>query len=89
LPRGFGRPSGVSVAPATLFVPFFLGPGTSVGGGIDDVGTGVPLAIGVFDVDAGGISSFELAATAGVFEVADDGSFEGDSSLMTDLSANL
>lgn len=87
LPRGFGRPSGVNVTPTLLFVPFFLGP--SAGGGIDDVGTGVPLATGVFDVDGGGISPFELAATGRVFEVADDESFEGDSSLTTGLSANL
>jgi hypothetical protein len=86
LPRGFGRPSGVNAGPALLFTPFFLGP--SVGGGIDNVGTGVPLATGVFDADSGGLSPFELAATGRVFEVVDEESFEGDSSLMTGFSAN-
>jgi len=87
LPLGFGCPSGISAGPALLFTPFFLGP--SVGGGIDNVGTGVPLATGVFDADSGGLSPFELAAIGRVFEVVDEESFEGDSSLMTGLSANL
>jgi hypothetical protein len=63
--------------------------GPSVGGGIDNVGTGVPLATGVFDVDSGGLSPFELAATCRVFEVVDEESFEGDSSLTTGFSANF
>ena len=48
-PRGFGRPSGVNATPELLLTPFFLGP--SVGGGIDDVGAGVPLAAGVLDAE--------------------------------------
>lgn len=89
LPLGFGRPSGVSATPELLFTPFFLGP--SVGGGIDEVGTGVPLATGVLDVESGGLSPFELVATGRVFEVvdADEDSFEGDSSLTTGFSSNL
>jgi len=83
LPRGFGRPSGVN-ATAPLFVPFFLGP--SVGGGIDTLGMGVPLATGVFDADGSGLSPFELAVTGRVVEVADDDSFDGDSSLTTGFS---
>jgi hypothetical protein len=87
LPLGFGRPSGVNAGPALLFTPFFLGP--SVGGGIDDVGTGVPPATGVFDVDSGGLSLFELAAIGRVFEVVDEESFDGDSSLTTGFPSNL
>lgn len=87
LPLGFGRPSGVNATPELLFTPFFLGP--SVGGGIDDVGTGVPLATGVFDVDSGRLSPFELVAIGRVFEVVDEDSFEGDSSLTTGFSSNL
>jgi hypothetical protein len=49
LPRGLGRPSGVNATPELLLGPFFLGP--SAGGGIDDVGTGVPLAVGVLDAE--------------------------------------
>jgi hypothetical protein len=86
-PLGFGRPSGVNTGPALLFTPFFFGP--SVGGGIDDVGTGVPLATGVFELDSGGLSPFELGATGRVFEAVDEDSFEGDSSLTTGFSANL
>lgn len=87
LPLGFGCPSGINAGPALLFTPFFLGP--SVGGGIDDVGTGVPLATGVFDVDSGGLSLFELVATGRVFEMVDEESFEGDSSLTAGFSSNL
>ena len=43
----------------------------------------MPLATGVLEVDSGGLSPFELAATGSVFEVDDDEeSFEGDSSLI-------
>jgi hypothetical protein len=87
LPRGFGRPSAVKAGPALLFAPFFLGP--SVGGGIRD-GRGVPFATGVFDVDFGGSSPFELPATGMAFEVVDGGSsFKGDSSFTTGLGSNL
>jgi hypothetical protein len=92
LPRGFGRPSGVNATAELLFVPFFLGP--SVGGGIDDVGAGVPLAIGVFDAEVGGLPPVEPVATGRVFGVGDNASFEGDrlegdSPLTTFFSANL
>ena len=87
MPLGFGRPSAVSAAPELLFTSFFLGP--SVGGGIDEVGTGVPLATGVFDVDSGGLSPFELVATGRVFDVVDEESFDGESSLTMTVSSNL
>ena len=87
LPLGFGRPSGVNAGPTLRFTPLFLGP--SVGGGIDDVGTGVPLATGVFDDDSGGLSPLELGATGRVFEVDDEESFDGDSSLTAGFSSNL
>jgi hypothetical protein len=80
LPLGLGAPSGPNATPELLLTPFFLIP--SVGGGISE-GTGVPLATGVLEVDSGGLSPFELAATGSVFEVDDDEeSFEGDSSLI-------
>ena len=85
LPLTLGTPSGGKATPELLFTPFFLTP--SAGGGIDE-GPGVPLAAGVFELDSDAISPFELAATARVFEVADEESFEGDSSLMAG-GANL
>lgn len=42
----------------------------------------MPLAAGVLEADSAGLSPFELAATGRVFDVADDESFEGESSLM-------
>jgi hypothetical protein len=53
-----------------------------------DDGTGVPLAAGVLEVDSDLLSPFELAAIGRVFEVADEESFEGDSSL-TGAAANF
>jgi len=47
-----------------------------------DEGMGVPLAAGVFEDDSGGLSVFEGAAAAGGFEMVNEESFEGDSSLM-------
>jgi hypothetical protein len=76
---GIGSPSGPSATAELRFTPFFFTP--SVGGGIDE-GTGVPLAAGVLEADSAAFSPFELAATGRVFEVADDESFEGDSSLI-------
>ena len=86
MPRGFGSPSGVIAAAAPRFVPFFLG--ASVGGGIDDDGMGVLPAMGVFELEGRGLSSFTLAAAAGkVAEAANEESFEGGvSSLMAGLS---
>lgn len=49
----------------------------------------MPLATGVFELDSGGFSPFELGATGRVFEVVDEDSFEGDSSLTTGFSENL
>lgn len=88
MPLGFGCPSGINAGPALLFTPFFLGPSVG-GGGIDDAGTGVPLATGVFDVDSDGLLPFELVATGRVLEVVDEESFEGDSSLTMGFSEDL
>lgn len=85
LPRGLGRPFASSATPELLLTPFFLTP--SVGGGIDD-GTGVPLATGVFDVDSVGLSPLELTAMGCEFEIVDDESLDGDSSLTRVASAN-
>jgi hypothetical protein len=86
LPLGFGSPSGPNAGPALLFTPFFLTP--SVGGGIDE-GTGVPVAAGVLAFDSDGLSPFELGAMGGGFEIVDDDSFEGDSSLASVTGSNL
>ena len=88
LPRGLGSPSGPNTGPALLFTPFFLTP--SVGGGIDEgKGTGVPAAAGVLAFDSEGLSPFELGATGCGFEMVDDDSFEGDSSLTGAAGSNL
>jgi hypothetical protein len=79
LPLTLGIASAPKATPEFLFTPFFLTP--SVGGGIEE-GPGVPLGAGVFEFDSEGFSSFELAATGRVFEVAEDESFDGDSSLV-------
>jgi hypothetical protein len=75
---GIGSPSGPSATVELLLIPLFLT--TSVGGGIDD-GAGVPLAAGVFEADSGGLSLAELATTGGGFDMVDEESLEGDSSL--------
>lgn len=79
LTLGIGSPSGPNATAELRFTPFFFTP--SVGGGIDE-GTGVPLAAGVLEADSATFSPFELAATGRVVEVADDESFEGDSSFI-------
>lgn len=84
-PLTLGIKSAPSAAPAPRLTPFFLTP--SVGGGID-VGTGVPLGAGVFDADSDGLSVAGLASTGNVFEVADDESFDGESSFLTGDSSN-
>jgi hypothetical protein len=81
-----GSPSGPNAGPALLFTPFFFTP--SVGGGIDE-GTGVPLAAGVLTFDSDGLSPFELGATGGGFEIVDEDSFDGDSSLTSVAGSNL
>jgi len=86
LPLTFGAPSGPRATPELLFTPFFFGP--SVGGGIDD-GAGVLPAAGVFEVDSDGLSPFELSATGRVFDVVDEESFNGDSSLMATSEGNF
>lgn len=81
LPLTLGGASGPNATPELLLTPFFFTP--SVGGGIDE-GTGVPVPVGagVFEFDSDGPSPLELvAATSNVVEVADDESFDGDSSL--------
>jgi len=80
-----GSPSGPNATAELLFTPFFLM--ISGGGGIDD-GMGVPLAAGVFEADSGGLSLFEAAAVTGGFEMVDEESFDGDSSL-TGASENF
>jgi hypothetical protein len=86
LPLGLGSPSGPNEGPALLLTPFFFTP--SVGGGMDE-GTGVPLAAGVLTFDSDGLSPFELGATGGGFEIDDDDSFDGDSSLTSVAGSNL
>jgi hypothetical protein len=83
-----GSPSGPKAGPALLFIPFFLTP--SVGGGIDE-GTGVPVAVaaGVLAFDSDGLSPFELGATGGGFEIVDNDSLEGDSSLTSVAGSNF
>jgi hypothetical protein len=81
-----GSPSGPNTGPALLFTPFFFIP--SVGGGIDE-GTGVPAAAGVLAFDSDGLSPFELGAMSCGFEIVDDDSFEGDSSLTVAAGSNL
>jgi len=85
LPLTLGAASAPRATPELLFTPFFLTP--SVGGGIDE-GIGVPVAPGVLEVESDGLSPLELVAMGRVFEVVDEDSFEGDSSL-TMVSANL
>ena len=87
LPLGLGRPSGPNCGPAALLMPFFLTP--SVGGGIDEVGTGVPAAAGVLVFDSDGLSPLELGATGSGTEIVDDESFDGDSSLTGAAGANV
>jgi hypothetical protein len=87
LPLGLGSPSGPKAGPALLFTPFLT---PSVGGGIDE-GTGVPVAVaaGVLAFDSDGLSPFELDATGGGFEIVDDDSLEGDSSLTSVAGSNF
>ena len=85
LPLTLGTASAPKATAELLFTPFFLTP--SVGGGME-AGTGVPLGAGVLEFGSDGFSPFELAATGRVFDVADDESFDGDSSL-TGVVANL
>jgi hypothetical protein len=92
LPLGLGSPSGPNAGPALLFTPFFFTP--SVGGGIDE-GTGVPVpvpvpvAAGVLAFDSEGMSPLELDATGGGFDIVDDESFDGDSSLTSVTGSNI
>jgi hypothetical protein len=80
--------SGPKAMPELLFTPFFLTP--SVGGGIE-LGTGVPFGAGVFEFDSDGLSPAELAVAGNVFDVVDNESFSGDSSLtgVTDGAARV
>ena len=90
LPLGLGSPSGPNAGPALLFTPFFLTP--SVGGGIDE-GTGVPVpvpvAAGVLAFESEAWSPLELDATGGRFEIVDEDSFDGDSSLTSVTGSNF
>jgi len=54
-----------------------------------DDGTGVPLAMGVFEVDSVGLSPLELTAMGCAFEIVDDESLDGDSSLTRGAGANF
>lgn len=87
MPLGLGRPSGPNAGPAALLTPFFLTP--SVGGGIDDVGIGVPAAAGVLAFGSDGLSPLELVARGSGIEFVDDDSFEGDSPLTGAAGANF
>lgn len=49
----------------------------------------MPVAAGVLAFDSDGLSPFELGATGGGFEIVDDDSFEGDSSLTSVTGSNL
>lgn len=49
----------------------------------------MPLATGVSDVDSVGLSPFELTAIGCVFEMVDDESLDGDSSLTGAGGANF
>jgi hypothetical protein len=87
-PLTLGTVSSPKATPELLFTPFFLTP--SVGGGIE-LGTGVPFGAGVFEFDSDGLSPAELAAAGNVFDVVDNESFNGDSSLtgVTDGAAKV
>ena len=88
MPLTLGRPSAVNAAEA-LFTPFFLT--TSVGGGIDERGRGVPAAETVFVVESGTLEP-SRAATDSAVAMADGDSLIVDSSLTSFLmsgGANL
>ena len=87
MPRGLGSPSGPKAGPALLLTPFFLTPSDG-GGGIDE-GTGVPVAAGVLAFDSEGLSPFELDGTGGGFEIVDDDSLDGLSSLTSAAGSSL
>jgi hypothetical protein len=85
LPLTLGVPSGANAVVEVLFTPFFFTP--SVGGGIDEVGAGVPLAVGVSFADSKGLSPSLVAAAVSAFASADKKSFDEESSLLSFLTS--